>query len=54
MIAYNNYSTLAWSEPLSLENVVIYHPSVRTHHRVTNVYSHFLASFGAQEKTDCT
>ena len=33
-------------------------PTERTtvcpHHRKTNVYSHFLASLGAQEKTDCT
>ena len=28
--------------------------TVRPHHRKTNVYSHFLASLGAQEKTDCT
>ena len=28
--------------------------SVRPRHRDTNVYSHFLASFGAQDKTNCT
>ena len=29
-------------------------PTVRPHHRHTNVYSHFLATLGAQEKADCT
>ena len=29
-------------------------PTVRPHHRHTNVYSHFLAALGAQEKADCT
>ena len=28
--------------------------TVRPHHRHTNVYSHFLATLGAQEKADCT
>ena len=27
--------------------------TVRPHHRHTNVYSHFLATLGAQEKADC-
>ena len=29
-------------------------PTVRPHHRKTNVYSHILASLGAQEKTNFT
>ena len=42
------------------ENLVITWPytdrprTVRPHHRKTNVYSHILASLGAQEKTNCT
>ena len=29
-------------------------PTVRPHHRHANVYSHFLATLGAQEEADCT
>ena len=29
-------------------------PTVRPHHKKTNVYCHILASLGAQEKTNCT
>ena len=49
----------SWSNLPIPENLVITWPytertTVRPHHRHTNVYSHFLASLGAQEKTDCT
>ena len=35
-------------------HVTVHRPPVRPHHRTTNVYSHILASLGAQEKTNFT
>ena len=43
------------THPRKFGNHVTDRPTVRPHHRHTNVYSHtFLVTLGAQDKADCT
>ena len=42
------------THPRKFGNHVTDRLTVRPHHRHANVYSHFLATLGAQEKADCT